>query len=116
MKSTPGQPWLTLGEHRRGPARRLIVWGRGRGHQIESDGPDCTAGATLQVRRHWTKSAGRAISRGVALPRVQPIIPTRRKEPFDDPDWLFEFKYDGFRGLCYLERSRNRFISRNGNR
>jgi ATP-dependent DNA ligase len=49
------------------------------------------------------------------LPRAQPIIPTWRKEPFDDPDWLFDFKYDGFRGLCYLEQGRCRFISRNGN-
>jgi hypothetical protein len=53
--------------------------------------------------------------RGVTLPRVQPIIPTWRKEPFDDPEWLFDFKYDGFRGLCYLEQGRCRFISRNGN-
>ena len=51
----------------------------------------------------------------MTLPRVQPIIPIRRKEPFDDPDWVFELKYDGFRGLCYLERGRCRFISRNGN-
>ena len=49
------------------------------------------------------------------LPRVQPIAPTWRKEPFDDPDWLFEFKYDGFRALCYIEERRNRLISRNGN-
>jgi bifunctional non-homologous end joining protein LigD len=42
----------------------------------------------------------------VTLPRVQPIIPTWRKEPFDDPDWLFDFKYDGFRFIS---------ISRNGN-
>jgi len=53
--------------------------------------------------------------RGVTLPRVQPIIPTWRKEPFDDPEWLFEFKYDGFRGLCYLAQGRCRFVSRNGN-
>ena len=46
--------------------------------------------------------------------RVQPIIPTRRKEPFDDPEWLFEFKYDGFRALCYFERGCCRFISHNG--
>jgi len=49
------------------------------------------------------------------LPRVQPIIPTRRKEPFDDPEWLFDFKYDGFRALCYIEQGRCRVISRNGN-
>jgi len=53
--------------------------------------------------------------RVVALPRIQPIIPTWRKEPFDDPDWLFEFKYDGFRALCYIEQGRCRFISRRGN-
>jgi bifunctional non-homologous end joining protein LigD len=51
----------------------------------------------------------------MTLRRVQPIIPIWRKEPFDDPDWLFDFKYDGFRGLCYLERGRCRLISRSGN-
>jgi bifunctional non-homologous end joining protein LigD len=50
------------------------------------------------------------------LPRVQPIIPISRKEPFDDPDWLFDFKYDGFRALLYVEQgSRCRLVSRNGN-
>src|SRR5215813_444164 len=49
------------------------------------------------------------------LPRVQPIAPIRGTGPFDDPDWLFDLKYDGFRGLCYLERGRCRLISRNGN-
>lgn len=51
----------------------------------------------------------------MALPRAQPIRPTWRKEPFDAPDWLFDLKYDGFRGLCYVEQGRGRFISRNGN-
>jgi len=50
--------------------------------------------------------------RGVTLPRVQPIISTWRKKPFDDPDWLFEFKYDGSRGFYYIEQTRCRFISR----
>jgi ATP dependent DNA ligase domain len=49
------------------------------------------------------------------LPQVQPIIPTSRKEPFDAPGWLFEFKYDGFRALCHLERGRRRLVSRRGN-
>lgn len=49
------------------------------------------------------------------LPRVQPIAPILRKEPFNDPNWLFDFKYDGFRALCYLQEGRCRLISRNGN-
>jgi bifunctional non-homologous end joining protein LigD len=50
----------------------------------------------------------------MALPQIEPIIPTLRKEPFDDPDWLFDVKYDGFRALCYLEQWRGHFVSRNG--
>jgi bifunctional non-homologous end joining protein LigD len=35
------------------------------------------------------------------LPSVDPIAPVSRGDPFDDPNWLFEPKYDGFRGLVY---------------
>ena len=49
------------------------------------------------------------------LPRVHPIAPIRRPEPFGDPAWLFDLKYDGFRGLCYLQQGRAHLISRNGN-
>jgi len=51
----------------------------------------------------------------MSLQRVQPIIPTSRKEPFDDPDWLFDLKYDGFRAVSYFERGSCRFVSRRGN-
>jgi ATP-dependent DNA ligase len=54
-----------------------------------------------------------SISAGMTLPRIQPIAPTWRKEPVDDPDWLFDLNYDGFRGLTYIDPGRNRLISRN---
>jgi bifunctional non-homologous end joining protein LigD len=38
----------------------------------------------------------------------------RRAEPFDDPEWLFELKYDGFRALAYVEFGRCTLYSRNG--
>jgi len=50
----------------------------------------------------------------VTLPQVQPIIPTRRAEPFDGAGWLFDCKYDGFRAVCYVQQGRGRFVSRNG--
>jgi bifunctional non-homologous end joining protein LigD len=44
-------------------------------------------------------------------------MPLRRApQPFDDPDWLFELKYDGFRALAYIEGGACRLVSRNGNR
>jgi ATP-dependent DNA ligase len=35
------------------------------------------------------------------LPPIEPIVLVARPEPFDDPDWIFEPKYDGFRGVVY---------------
>jgi bifunctional non-homologous end joining protein LigD len=35
------------------------------------------------------------------LPYVEPLALVPRPDPFDDPDWIFEPKYDGFRGLIY---------------
>jgi bifunctional non-homologous end joining protein LigD len=40
-----------------------------------------------------------------ALPPLEPITLTSRTDAFDDPDWLFEPKYDGFRGLIYASTS-----------
>lgn len=39
------------------------------------------------------------------LPRIQPVILTDRGDAFDDPAWMFEPKYDGFRGFLYNSRA-----------
>jgi len=36
----------------------------------------------------------------------------RQTEPFDDPDWIYEIKHDGFRALAIIERGTCRFLSR----
>jgi bifunctional non-homologous end joining protein LigD len=36
------------------------------------------------------------------LPHITPLKLTRRHEPFDHPDWLFELKHDGFRAVAYI--------------
>jgi bifunctional non-homologous end joining protein LigD len=48
------------------------------------------------------------------LPAFQPIPVTRKLRPFDDAQWLFELKYDGFRALAYLDHGHCRLVSRNG--
>ena len=41
------------------------------------------------------------IRQASSLPHIEPIVLTPRADAFDDPDWLFEPKYDGFRGVAY---------------
>ena len=44
---------------------------------------------------------------------AQPL--ERLRTPFDSPEWLYEIKYDGFRGLGYLKAGEGTLVSRNGN-
>jgi bifunctional non-homologous end joining protein LigD len=49
------------------------------------------------------------------LPQFQPMTLGRAREPFSDPEWLYEIKWDGFRSLAHIDRGRCRLISRNEN-
>lgn len=50
------------------------------------------------------------------MPAIKsPMLATLVEEPFDDPDWLFEIKWDGYRALCKVdERGGLSLTSRNG--
>jgi len=50
-----------------------------------------------------------------ALPRrLQPMLATLTDVPFNDPDWVFETKWDGFRMVTSIERGAVTLYSRNG--
>src|SRR5881397_4376271 len=43
-----------------------------------------------------------------------PMPLLKRAAPFDDPDWIYELKMDGFRALAVIEHGRAQLLSRNG--
>src|SRR5262245_42289169 len=49
------------------------------------------------------------------LPRIFPIRLSRRPEPFDSDEYLYELKIDGFRALAHIADGKGELISRNGN-
>src|ERR1700681_985561 len=52
---------------------------------------------------------------GVMPTVINPMLATLVDNPFSDPDWLFETKWDGVRALCFLDKGKGRFVSRNLN-
>ncbi len=49
------------------------------------------------------------------MPRaVTPMLATLAAEPFDDPDWIFEVKWDGYRAIAEIRDGAVSLYSRNG--
>ncbi|HXW93826.1 MAG TPA: non-homologous end-joining DNA ligase [Terriglobales bacterium] len=46
---------------------------------------------------------------------LHPMLATPTDQPFENPDWLFEIKWDGYRAVSFLEAGRLRLLSRNQN-
>src|SRR5262245_30349677 len=47
--------------------------------------------------------------------KFQPIRLSRRPEPFDSSDFIYEIKDDGFRALASVQAGECQLVSRNGN-
>jgi bifunctional non-homologous end joining protein LigD len=55
------------------------------------------------------------MSRTSTLPkRLQPMLATLTDAPFDDPNWVFEDKFDGFRMVAEIRHGKVALYSRNG--
>jgi len=46
---------------------------------------------------------------------IHPMLATSVEDPFDDPEWLFEIKWDGYRAVSFLQDGKVRLVSRNQN-
>ncbi len=46
---------------------------------------------------------------------IHPMLATPASKAFDDPDWLFEIKWDGYRAVAFIEDGRVRLVSRSQN-
>jgi bifunctional non-homologous end joining protein LigD len=44
---------------------------------------------------------------------VKPMLATLADEPFNDPEWIFEIKWDGYRAVSYLNKGEVEIQSRN---
>ena len=78
-----------------------------------------TAGAVKKKPEERREASGLATLKSAAreaVPRnIRPMLATLVDEPFDDDEWLFEVKWDGYRAVAYIEDGAVRLLSRNQN-
>jgi bifunctional non-homologous end joining protein LigD len=90
-----------------------------KGNQLESPSPTAVA-STVSARRRKTDTPSLVAGLKGAVKRpmplaIYPMLATATDKPFDNPDWLFEIKWDGYRAVSFIESGRVRLVSRNQN-
>src|SRR5581483_7276743 len=70
--------------------------------------------SAAEERRTAKKASTRA--KRDPMPKITtPMLATLIDEPFDDPEWLFEIKWDGYRAICTVREDGSiELVSRNG--
>jgi bifunctional non-homologous end joining protein LigD len=46
---------------------------------------------------------------------IHPMLAESVDDPFDNPEWLFEIKWDGYRAVAFIDDGKVRLVSRNQN-
>ncbi|MFB6453858.1 non-homologous end-joining DNA ligase [Chitinophaga sp. Hz27] len=73
------------------------------------------------AKKHAPKVAARKkepsvpiLGKKAAMPEgVKPMLATLANKSFDNADWLYEIKWDGYRAIGYLDKNKAHIVSRN---
>jgi bifunctional non-homologous end joining protein LigD len=124
-RDTSGEPWLLIKDHdehvdpswtidahaqsaKTGKTLADIAAGASGERQWKSDRPAAPSATRKRVERHASAQALPAIT--------TPMLATLGEAPFDNDDWLFELKWDGYRAIALIGADASvQLTSRNGN-
>lgn len=123
--SEGGDPWLLIKDHDEyvdpeydiGKDNKSVKTGR----TVESYAKDPKAPHWISSKKSAAeerRTAKKASTRGKRDPMptiATPMLATLIDEAFDDPEWLFEIKWDGYRAICTVREDGSiELVSRNG--
>ena len=102
------------------PAARSVAQAKDIAAAAKAATPE-EAASKSRVKKSSASSASSAVK---ALPDaeqkpmptvIHPMLATLTAKAFDNPDWVFEIKWDGYRAVAFIEDGRVRLMSRTQN-
>ncbi len=115
-----GEPWLLFKDRDEYAKTSWDITRHSRsvksGKTLDEIGRDPTSRTWQSRRASRYAAAPLAKTRRDPMPRLKGVmLSTLVREPFDDDDWLFEIKWDGYRAICTIdEKGTMTLRSRNG--
>lgn len=91
------------------------AWKEGHEQKIEAEKNDKT-GSTEEIPEETGGDTASILKKSetAKIPTaIKPMLATLVDEPFDDPDWIFEVKWDGYRALGFINKGEVELLSRN---
>jgi bifunctional non-homologous end joining protein LigD len=121
-----GEPWLLFKDHDEYSDPKWAVEDHAESvksgltlaqlQQKRKDAPIWKSNRAASADGTAVKRAARAkAAHADPIPRtVKPMLTTLIDAPFDDADWVFELKWDGYRAIAVIEKDALTLTSRNG--
>jgi bifunctional non-homologous end joining protein LigD len=120
-ESEHGDPWLLIKDRderadpRYDPAEHPESVKSGKTLDDVAHDPRARTWQSKQSARSATAARRATNVKRDPLPHPKSLmLATLVEKPFDDPGWLFEIKWDGYRALCTVENEKLSLVSRNG--
>ncbi|MDD5461058.1 MAG: DNA ligase D [Methylococcales bacterium] len=111
LKANNGNAWLLVKHNDKYAVHEA--------YDSETDTPKNSPINQSLSESHAKKSTSKKKPAPVSAKKLQDYIPAmlakETDEPFDDRDWIFEIKWDGYRAIAELNKDQVKLYSRNGN-
>jgi bifunctional non-homologous end joining protein LigD len=102
-------------------AARIVAHAKTHAKSASKDAASKDTAAKSRSKKSFANSASSAVqalagAEQKPMPTViHPMLATSVAKAFDNPDWLFEIKWDGYRAVAFIEDGRVRLVSRSQN-
>ena len=80
------------------------------GSKSKSNNPNSSVSSVSSVLKNLPGAAAAPMPSA-----IHPMLASSIDKPFDNPDWLFEIKWDGYRAVAFINDGKVRLVSRNQN-
>lgn len=96
------------GKGSKGHVKNAVAIKKGRtNNKLQSDGE------RKSVKERLDLATAKKGKKSAILKDVEPMLATLADNPLDEPGWMYEIKWDGFRAISYLKNDRVDIRSRN---